>query len=38
MAKVWALARTTLREMLRERLFLVVVLLAVALLGLSFFF
>lgn len=36
MAKVWALARTTLREMLRERVFLVVVLIAVALLGLSF--
>ncbi|MEN0058250.1 MAG: ABC transporter permease [Bdellovibrio sp.] len=36
MAKVWALARTTLREMLREKIFLVVVMLAVALLGLSF--
>lgn len=36
MSKVWALARTTLREMLRERVFLVVVLLAIALLGLSF--
>jgi len=36
MAKVWALARTTLREMLREKVFLVVVLIAIALLGLSF--
>ncbi|WII73426.1 ABC transporter permease [Bdellovibrio sp. 22V] len=36
MAKVWALARTTLREMLRERMFLVVVMIAIALLGLSF--
>lgn len=36
MAKVWTLARTTLREMLREKMFLVVVLLAVALLALSF--
>ncbi|KHD89944.1 MAG: ABC transporter [Bdellovibrio sp. ArHS] len=36
MAKLWALARTTLREMLRERVFLVVVLIAVALLALSF--
>ncbi|MBV2167468.1 MAG: ABC transporter permease [Bdellovibrio sp.] len=36
MAKVWALARTTLREMLREKVFFVVILIAVALLGLSF--
>lgn len=36
MAKIWALARTTLREMLREKVFLVVVLIAVALLALSF--
>lgn len=36
MAKVWALARTTLREMLREKIFLVVVLIAMALLTLSF--
>lgn len=36
MAKVWALARTTLREMLRERVLLVVVLIAFGLLGLSF--
>lgn len=36
MAKVWALARTTLREMLREKMFLVVVMFAVALLALSF--
>lgn len=35
MAKVLTLARTTLREMLRERVFFVVVLLAIALLGLS---
>ncbi|WP_413944131.1 ABC transporter permease [Bdellovibrio sp. HCB-162] len=36
MGKVWALAKTTLREMLREKVFLVVVLIAVALLALSF--
>lgn len=35
MAKVWTLARTTLREMLREKVFFVVILLAIALLGLS---
>ena len=36
MYKVWTLARTTLREMLRERVFMVAVLIAIALLGLSF--
>ena len=36
MYKVWTLARTTLREMLRERVFMVAVLVAIALLGLSF--
>lgn len=36
MTKVWALARTTLREMLREKVFFVVILIAAALLGLSF--
>lgn len=36
MYKVLALARTTLREMLREKVFMVVVLIAVGLLGLSF--
>lgn len=35
MAKIWALARTTLREMLREKVFFVVVLIAVALQALS---
>lgn len=35
MVKVWTLARTTLREMLREKVFFVVVIIAVALLGLS---
>lgn len=36
MYKVWTLARTTLREMLREKIFMVAVLIAVALLALSF--
>lgn len=36
MYKVWTLARTTLREMLRERVFMVAVLIAVVLLALSF--
>ncbi|MFV8256162.1 ABC transporter permease [Bdellovibrio bacteriovorus] len=36
MYKVLTLARTTLREMLRERVFMVAVLIAIALLGLSF--
>lgn len=36
MFKVWALSVTTLREMMRERVFFVVIFLAAALLGLSF--
>lgn len=36
MFKVLALAKTTLREMLREKIFFVVIFIAVALLGLSF--
>lgn len=36
MIKVWALAKTTLREMLREKVFMIVVFIAVALLALSF--
>lgn len=36
MYKVWTLARTTLREMLRERVFMVAVLIAIVLLALSF--
>lgn len=36
MYKIWTLARTTLREMLREKVFMVAVLIAIALLGLSF--
>ncbi|MGZ3772460.1 MAG: ABC transporter permease [Pseudobdellovibrionaceae bacterium] len=35
MAKVWVLAKTTLREMLREKVFFIVVLLAVTLFALS---
>lgn len=38
MAKVWTLARTTLREMLREKIFFIVIFAAVALLALSFLF
>jgi ABC-type transport system involved in multi-copper enzyme maturation permease subunit len=34
--KVWALAKTTLREMLREKVFMIVVFIAAALLALSF--
>ena len=36
MAKVFTLAKTTLQEMLREKVFSIVLLIAVALLGLSF--
>lgn len=36
MVKVWVLAKTTLREMLREKVFMIVVFIAAALLGLSF--
>lgn len=36
MTKVFVLAKTTLREMLREKVFMIVVFIAVALLGLSF--
>lgn len=35
MVKIWALARTTLREMLREKVFLIVVVIALALEALS---
>lgn len=38
MSKVWALAKTTLREMLREKIFMVVVVVAFLLLALSFLF
>ncbi|WP_253715863.1 ABC transporter permease [Bdellovibrio bacteriovorus] len=36
MVKVWALAKTTLREMLREKVFMIVVVIAGGLLALSF--
>lgn len=36
MVKVWTLAKTTLREMLREKVFMVVVVIAAGLLALSF--
>ncbi|XGC81560.1 ABC transporter permease subunit [Bdellovibrio bacteriovorus] len=36
MAKIWALGRTTLQEMLREKFFLVVLFIAALMLGLSF--
>lgn len=36
MSKIFVLAKTTLREMIREKIFMVVVLIALALIGLSF--
>lgn len=36
MVKVWTLAKTTLREMLREKVFMIVVIIAAGLLALSF--
>ncbi|MBO9666863.1 MAG: ABC transporter permease [Bdellovibrio sp.] len=36
MSKVWTLAKTTLREMLREKVFFVVIVIAVVLIALSF--